>query len=222
MIHVHYFITRKPGMDEAEFHRYWLEVHAPIVTQIPQLRRYVQSHRIPAANTTSTYDGVAEVIVDGLGTLPEIQRTTEYLQGALADESNFIDLTRVEWMVTRDHVMNDIPAQGLVKGVFQLRAKPGLTHLDFRKHWQTTHAEVALKMPGIKRYVQSHLVDEAYHYARPHFDGVAHVYFDSAQSLADSFESPAGKEDMADGEKFIDMANLKFFMAREHVVIDAR
>jgi hypothetical protein len=40
--------------------------------------------------------------------------------------------------------------------------------------------------------------------------------------MADSFESPAGKDDLADGEKFIDMPNLSFFVAREHVVIDSR
>jgi uncharacterized protein (TIGR02118 family) len=222
MIHVHYFISRKPGMDEAEFHRYWREVHGPIAAKIPQLRRYVQSHRIPAPSSNSPYDGVAEVFLDGLDAAAALRRTTEYLQGALADERNFIDLTRVEWMVTRDHVMNDVPSAGTVKGVFQLRAKPGLTHLDFRQHWLTTHAQAALKMPGIRRYVQSHLIDEAYLYARPRCDGVAHVFFDSAEAMAKSFESPAGKEDMADGEKFIDLPNLSFFVAQEHVVIDSR
>lgn len=222
MIHLHYFITRKPGTDEAEFHRYWREVHGPIAAKIPQLRRYVQSHRIPALDSNSPYDGVAEVFLDGLDELSALRRTTEYLQGALTDERNFIDLTRVEWMVTEDHLMNDVPAAGLVKGVFQLRAKPGLTHLEFRKHWLTTHAQVALKMPGIRRYVQSHLVDEAYLYARPRCDGVAHVFFDSAQAMTDSFASPAGKDDLADGEKFIDMPNLSFFVAQEHVVIESR
>jgi uncharacterized protein (TIGR02118 family) len=162
------------------------------------------------------------VFVDGLDALNALRRTNEYLHGALADERNFIDLTRVEWMVTQDHLMNDVPAVGLVKGIFQLPAKPGLTHLDFRKHWLTTHAEAALKMPGIRRYVQSHLIDEAYLYTRPRFDGVAHVFFDSAQALADSFESPAGKADMADGEHFIDLPKMSYFLAKEHVVIDTR
>jgi uncharacterized protein (TIGR02118 family) len=52
MLHIHYFITRKPGIDEAEFHRYWREVHGPIAARIPQLRRYVQSHRVPAPRAT--------------------------------------------------------------------------------------------------------------------------------------------------------------------------
>jgi len=39
MIHLHYFITRKPALGEEEFHRYWRETHAPIVNQVPQLKR---------------------------------------------------------------------------------------------------------------------------------------------------------------------------------------
>lgn len=222
VIHLHYFITRKPGIPEAEFHRYWREVHGPIAARIPQLRRYVQSHRIPGISQNSSYDGVAEVFLDGLDALAALRQTQQYLEGALADEPNFIDMSRVEWMAAQDHIINDVPAAGLVKGVFQLGAKPGLTYAQFRKHWREIHSRVALKMPGIQRYVQSQLIDEAYVYARPRFDGVAHVYFESAQAMADSFESPAGKDDLADGELFIDMPKMAFFVAREHVVIDAR
>ena len=48
MMHIHYFITRKASMNDAEFHRYWRETHGPIAAKIPQLHRYVQSHRIRA------------------------------------------------------------------------------------------------------------------------------------------------------------------------------
>ena len=36
MIHVLYFITRKPMLTDAEFHRYWREVHGPIAKNIKQ------------------------------------------------------------------------------------------------------------------------------------------------------------------------------------------
>ena len=119
MTHVLYFITRKPDMDEAKFHRYWREVHAPIVVKIPQLRRYVQSHRIDTTRTSSayddnvsSYDGVAEVHFDGLEAFAALLQTPQYLEGALADEQNFLDLTRVEWMATTDHVILDGPTGG--------------------------------------------------------------------------------------------------------------
>lgn len=34
MLHVLYFITRKPSVSDAEFHRYWQEVHGPIARKI--------------------------------------------------------------------------------------------------------------------------------------------------------------------------------------------
>jgi uncharacterized protein (TIGR02118 family) len=56
-------VTRKPGMPDDEFHRYWREVHGPIATSITGLRRYVQSHQAPEtyADGMPAYDGVAEL-----------------------------------------------------------------------------------------------------------------------------------------------------------------
>jgi uncharacterized protein (TIGR02118 family) len=230
MIHVHYFITRKPEMDEVAFHHYWSEVHARIVVKIPQLHRYVQSHRIDTARSNSAYDehvspydGVAEVLLEGLDAFAALRESSEYLEGALADELNFIDLTRVEWMVTEDHVILDGPTGGsLVKGVWQLKRKPGMALADFRKYWIDVHGALAIELPGVRRYVQSHLIDEAYLYAEPRHDGVAQLWFDSAAGLAAAFDSPAGKELQTDGPKMFDMHLLRFFLAQEHVVIASR
>ena len=149
MLHVHYFITRKAGMDDAEFHRYWRETHGPIAARIPQLHRYVQSHRVTAFGSNSPYDGEAEVLIDRLDAMAALRRSPEYLDGALADERKFIDLTRVEWMVTRDHVVLDGPTGGkLVKGVWQLVNKPGMALGEFRKYWLEVHGPMALNCPG--------------------------------------------------------------------------
>jgi hypothetical protein len=60
MIHVLYFITRKPTMADAEFHRYWREVHGSIAKNIHQIQRYVQSHRIAFPGMNSPYNGAAK------------------------------------------------------------------------------------------------------------------------------------------------------------------
>ncbi|HVN28530.1 MAG TPA: EthD family reductase [Candidatus Binataceae bacterium] len=220
MIHTHYFITRKEPLSDAEFHRYWRETHGPIVTRIKQLRMYVQSHRIPYAGANSSYDGEAEVMVDSLQAIADLRANPEYLNGALADERNFIDLKRVEWMATQDHVIVDGPSGSpLVKGVYQLKKLDGMSLDEFRKYWIEVHGSLGSKLPGLRRYVQSHLVDDAYAYARPHFDGVAQLWFDSADAMRAAFDSSAGKELAADGPKFTDMSALRMFVAQEHVVI---
>jgi uncharacterized protein (TIGR02118 family) len=77
-------------------------------------------------------------------------------------------------------------------------------------------------MPGLRRYVQSHLIDEAYLYGTPRFDGVAQLWFDSPAAFAEAFASPAGRELMADGAVFIDGPKMTFFMAQEHIQIASR
>jgi uncharacterized protein (TIGR02118 family) len=226
MLHLHYFITRLPRLTNTEFHRYWRETHGPIATRVKQLRRYVQSHRIAApgaVGSASPYDGVAEAMIDSLDAIAELRKSHEYLDGALADERNFIDLTRVEWMVTRDHIIIDGPTgPNLIKGIWQLKRMPGRTLDDFRKYWIEVHGAMGHHLPGVRRYVQSHLIDEGYLYATPQYDGVAQIWFDSPEAMNEAFASPAGKAMAEDGGKFLDMSFTRNFVAREHVVIDQR
>jgi len=223
MIHGHYFITRKESLDDGAFHRYWRETHGPIAGRMKQLRMYVQSHRIPYAGSNSSYDGEAEGLIDSLDALAEMFKSPEYLDGALADERNFIDLKRVEWMMTEDHVIVDGPVGSpLVKGVYQLKHRDGMSLDEFRKYWIEVHGNLGSELPGLRRYVQSHLVDDAYLYARPHFDGVAQLWFDNADAMQAAFESPQGKALAEDGPKFTDMSALRMFVAQEHIVIARR
>ena len=63
MIHQLIFAYPKPGMSEAEFQRYWLEVHAiQYASKIPQIRRYMIDTRIPqGADDEPLWSGVAEI-----------------------------------------------------------------------------------------------------------------------------------------------------------------
>jgi uncharacterized protein (TIGR02118 family) len=57
-------LTRKAGMNVAEFQSYWRTKHGPLAAKLPQERRYVQCHVRPsgyADGRTPRYDGVAEV-----------------------------------------------------------------------------------------------------------------------------------------------------------------
>jgi uncharacterized protein (TIGR02118 family) len=221
MIHVHYFITRKPALSDEEFHRYWREVHGPIAKQIPQLRTYIQSHRIPFPGefVNSPYDGAAEVWLDNEAAMEKLRREPAYLKGALADEPNFIDMKRVEWQVTEDHMILDGPrSPGMIKAMWRLRRKPGLTVADFKDYWLKVHAPIALKLPGLRRYVQCHAVAGAYSYGAPRWDGVAQTWFDDAASLKRMLDSDEFKlRDGPDGRNFIGATEA--LVVQEHRVI---
>lgn len=220
MIHLLYFITRKASLGEAEFHRYWRDIHGPIAAKIPQLVRYEQSHRIPFADTNSSYDGAAEAWLEDEAAFQALRETPEYVDGALADEPNFIDMNRVEWLVTRDHVILDGPqTPGLTKGIFQLRRKPGMSLADFRHYWIEVHGPIVKRLPGLRRYVQCHTVDAAYGYAEPRWDGVAQLWLDSPEAYRAMLDSDEFQnESWPDGGKFLDLDLAVSFVAQEHQV----
>lgn len=101
MIHILYFITRKPDMDESKFHRYWREVHAPLVQSIPEffgyVRRYVQSHALEvpggkfAGFDVTGFDGFAELWFDSLADAEKAFTAPRYLEVIRPDEMKFID-----------------------------------------------------------------------------------------------------------------------------------
>ena len=220
MLHILYFITRKPSLSDEEFHRYWKDTHGPIAARIAQTWRYEQSHRIPLEGTNSPYDGAAEAWIEDQAALDALRTSAEYVNGALADEPNFIDMNRVEWLVTHDHVIKDGPqTPQQVKGIFQLKRKPGMNLEDFRQYWIEVHGPIVCELPGLQRYVQCHTIDAAYRYAEPKWDGVAQLWVEDLaawDTLVNSQEFTQGS--WPDGAKFLDQALITNFMAHEHQV----
>ena len=220
MLHILYFITRKPSLSDEEFHRYWKDTHGPIAARIAQTWRYEQSHRIPLEGTNSPYDGAAEAWIEDNAAIDALRTSAEYVNGALADEPNFIDMNRVEWLVTHDHVIKDGPqTPQQVKGIFQLKRKPGMNLEDFRQYWIEVHGPIVCELPGLQRYVQCHTIDAAYRYAEPKWDGVAQLWVEDLaawDTLVNSQEFTQGS--WPDGAKFLDQALITNFMAHEHQV----
>ena len=52
----------------------------------------------------------------------------------------------------------------MIKRVTLLTRKAGMTREQFTRHWLEVHAPLAHAVPGLRRYVQSHIVEE---YRRP-------------------------------------------------------
>src|SRR5439155_7698862 len=53
----------------------------------------------------------------------------------------------------------------------------------FQTYWRTRHPAVVIKLPGIRRYVQSHTLRSAYREGEPVYDGIAEVWFDDTRVM---------------------------------------
>ncbi len=84
-------LSRRGGMSREEFDRYRKDTHAPILTQIPGLRGYVQNHTLrDSQGQEPPYDGFGELYFDSLQAMQEGLASPEG-EATLADIPNFCD-----------------------------------------------------------------------------------------------------------------------------------
>jgi uncharacterized protein (TIGR02118 family) len=104
MVKLVYCITKKATLTDEEFFDYWKNVHGPIGSRIPRLRKLVQSHRLAVAGFRADYDGVAELWFDSLEDLQAARQSPEW-KGSSEDEVNFIDYSKVALFVSEEHTI---------------------------------------------------------------------------------------------------------------------
>jgi uncharacterized protein (TIGR02118 family) len=121
----------------------------------------------------------------------------------------------------------------MIKLVFCLRRLPQLSREEFQRYWFDRHAPLVRSHAaalGIRRYVQTHTgeqplndVLQASRGGPEAYDGVAELWWDSAEALGAATATPegqaAGAALLEDERRFIDLARSPLFVAVERVVI---
>lgn len=117
----------------------------------------------------------------------------------------------------------------MVKLVFCLHRLPSLSREEFQRYWRDTHGPLVRRHAAslrIRRYVQLHTIDDPINAAlaasrggpEP-FDGIAELWWDSADELRAGTSSPegqrAGAELLEDERRFIDLPRSPLWIARE-------
>jgi uncharacterized protein (TIGR02118 family) len=88
---------------------------------------------------------------------------------------------------------------------------------EWRKYWNTTHAEITAKVPGLRLYVQNMcLPDEN---GQPPYDGVAVLGWDDDESMAESLATPEWAAVMDDVPKFVDTDRAVIMVGEDNVVV---
>lgn len=109
----------------------------------------------------------------------------------------------------------------MIKALSLLTRRDGITHEQFVKHWLEAHAPLAHAVPGISRYVQSHIIGTR---SRPDIpdtdvdvDGIAELWFEDAEAFERAAASPEMKRLTDDGALFI--GRIKTYLIEEQQII---
>jgi uncharacterized protein (TIGR02118 family) len=192
MVKVFALIPRKPDVTEEFFHQHWGTVHAELAKRITTISRYVQSHRVDpgvAGIEQAPYEGIAEVWFDDVATAAGMGEDPNYVNGAQADEPNFIDLDNLAFALTSEHVL--VPGHPVeqddpgVKAMLLLRRADGLSPEDFAAKVVEVSGRLADGAEGAFRVQLSVAVPESYaDGAEPPCDAVFELWFDDASAPA--------------------------------------
>lgn len=109
----------------------------------------------------------------------------------------------------------------MIKSLSLLSRKEGITHEEFVQHWTQVHAPLAHAVPGLRRYVLTHILAERSRADIPSIvadvDGIAELWYDDLAAMQAANASPEAQRLHADGAQFI--GRIKMFTTEEEIVI---
>jgi len=118
MVKLIFCLRRLPRLSRAEFQRYWLDVHGPLVRQHAaalRIHRYVQAHTLAdplndalraTRGSDEAFDGVAELWWERRSDFEAATASEEGRAASLVlleDEQRFIDHARSPLFLTEEH-----------------------------------------------------------------------------------------------------------------------
>jgi uncharacterized protein (TIGR02118 family) len=215
-------------------HRHWSEVHGPLAAKVPGIERYVQSHVISAlghvapSNERTDFDGYSCCWYKDRAMFEDSLQTPEW--AALgADSANMFDDSRWDgWSAALDpHVIIDgdeapFKTVWIMRFTPEIRADPKLTR-EAHESWIDTHGrEFGVRVPGISRYVQNHVVSAIDATGENpglalEFDGFSECWFESGEAFE---RTMASEEWLAMNEDALRLFDVDAAVPRMSAVLD--
>jgi uncharacterized protein (TIGR02118 family) len=89
-----------------------------------------------------------------------------------------------------------------------LNKKPDWTPEDFRRYWTETHGPIAARLPGLRSYLQHHVIDTArrgitYKRGPEHVDGFSELVFDDDATMRVALASAVAPSLAEDEARFL-------------------
>ena len=108
----------------------------------------------------------------------------------------------------------------MIKVAELVKRPAGMTVDDFQQHWLENHGPIVARIPGLRRYVQSHPLLGGYRSGELVFDGLAELWFDDKAALAAIASTPEFAAAKADEPNFVDGVKLIELVVDEHIIRD--
>ena len=90
---------------------------------------------------------------------------------------------------------------------------------EFGRYWTTTHAEKAMRVPGMKRYVINLAPDLSGNGREMAYDGFAEVWFESEAAMRASAKAPELRAVLDDEPNLFDVTTRFNVIVEEHVML---
>jgi len=108
----------------------------------------------------------------------------------------------------------------MIKAVSFFKRKAGMPVEEFQAYWLRDHPAVVGRLPGVRRYVQSHTLLAGYRKGEPIYDGIAELWFEDTKAMAALRGTKEIAAVEADEAAFIDRGTMRLIITEEHVIKD--
>ena len=108
----------------------------------------------------------------------------------------------------------------MLKAVSFFKRKPGMPVEEFQAYWRGSHPAVVVRLPGLRRYVQSHTRLSGYRQGEPICDGIAELWFEDSKAMHALRGTKEIEAVEADEAVFIDRSTMRMILTEEHVIKD--
>jgi uncharacterized protein (TIGR02118 family) len=110
----------------------------------------------------------------------------------------------------------------MVKVVYCITKKTGLSDEQFFHYWREVHGRVGARIPRLRKLVQSRRLNVPGDQHQPDYDGMAELWFDDVEALLAARQSPEWKASTEDEANFIDHNKVAYFVSEEQVILETK
>ena len=102
----------------------------------------------------------------------------------------------------------------MLKFMVVLYKKPRMSEEEFHRFLREVHGPMALKIAGLRRYVQNHVVEDP-NRAHPGWSAIVELYFDDREAMEAAWATPEGEAATADLQEFADLSLSRWSIVEE-------